>query len=61
MAIKSVGPDPTVDEEVGSRGYNDGRYAGKADVDPKGIVLTQAQYDALGSGRPANQTYYVIG
>lgn len=43
MAIKSVGPDPTVDEEVGSRGYNDARYALKAEVGAGSAesVLTQ--------------------
>lgn len=43
MAIKSVGPDPTVDEEVGSRGYNDGRYALKSEVGAGSAesVLTQ--------------------
>lgn len=60
MAIKDVGPDPTDDSHVVTRGYADGRYAAKTAVDPKGITLTQAQYDALGSGRPADQTYYII-
>lgn len=32
MAIKSVGPDPANDDEVGARGYNDARYALKSDV-----------------------------
>ncbi len=25
------------------------------------ITLTQAEYNALGPGRPANQTYYIVG
>lgn len=64
MGMRWLGPAPSVPEDLTTKAYDDAGVDAVKTTTLGGLTfvkLTQATFNTLGAGRPANTIYFIVG